>query len=132
MSSPRENASISSGSSDMWARTRSSIWAYSAAIRLQPLKQDFAELLGRVDVERAAREVVDLAGELEQLALEHARHLGQDRRIDAHAVGFYVRQHRRQRQLDLVVNLLHPFASDLRREQCRKFARQFRCLAQRA
>jgi len=38
-----------------------------ATRQLQPLKQDFAELLGRVDVERAAREVEHV--ELDRVSL---------------------------------------------------------------
>ena len=72
--------------------------------QFQVVVQNFCQLLGRVDVEWRPCEFPDLIGQTLQLLIEPARENSELRRIDANARAFHARQHRYQRQIDVVVN----------------------------
>ena len=76
--------------------------------QVQLVEQHVAQLLGRIDVELEARLVVDLARLGLDLALQPLRHFRQHIAIELDAGLFHARQHRHQRQIDLVVNLAQP------------------------
>ena len=67
------------------------------------VEQDGAELLGRVDDEPVAGELLDLLLEPVGLDRELARQLAQVLDVDAHAHLLHPRQHAHQRALDVVV-----------------------------
>ena len=73
--------------------------------QIQFVKEHVAKLLGRVDVELEARLVVDLARLGFDLVLQPLRHFRQHLAVELDAGLFHARQHRHQRQVDLVVNL---------------------------
>ena len=75
-----------------------------AAGQLLFVEQDFAQLLGRADVELAAGDLVDLALEFGQPLLEVGTEPLELQRIDLDAGGFHRQQHRDQRPLDGLVH----------------------------
>jgi hypothetical protein len=68
------------------------------------IKQDFAELLGRADVELAAREPVRLLFVLQHALREIAGQAREHLRIDLDPVALHACQHRRQRPLQRFVH----------------------------
>ena len=76
--------------------------------QVELVEQHIAELLRRVDVELEAALFVDLARLCLDLALQPLRHLGQHFAVELDARVFHARQHRHERQIDLVINLSQP------------------------
>src|SRR6185369_9541902 len=72
--------------------------------QLQLLEEDLRELLGRSDRELAAGELIDLARQVVEIALELLRERLEARRVDADSVTLHQRQHRHERALDLLVD----------------------------
>ena len=88
--------------------------------QLQLLKQDESQLFGRADVELAARQPVDLRGQLCQPAVHLLRKRAQVRDIHGHAGFLHRRQHGHERHFDLGEQLQHllvPHAIDEDRSQ---------------
>ncbi len=91
--------------------------------QLQILEQNVAQLLRRADVERLARQRVDLAGEPRDLAFHQPREPLQLRRIDADAGPLHARQHAGQRQFDGGVQFAQAARIHRRRELLTDFER---------
>ena len=83
--------------------------------QLQLLEQDVRELLRRRDRELFARELVDLAGEVVEAALELLGEGLQPRGIDTDAVALHEREHLDERPLDVVVDRAQAALAELRR-----------------
>ena len=63
------------------------------------------------------RQIINLAGEPQQITFEFPGHDTQNCRIDAHAHRLDVYEDIGQRQLDFLVDLLQPFALDFRSQK---------------
>ena len=80
--------------------------------QLELLEQDGGELLGRADVELAAREHVDVPGRPLERQLELARELVEALLVDADAVALHVGEDGDERPLDGFVELEEPDFSE--------------------
>ena len=85
-------------------------------------EQDFAELLGRTEVEGLAGELMRLLLEAVQATTEFLGMLGQQEVVDQHAGALHLEQHLQHRQLDFAIELFQPWlgASWLDRVWCRR------------
>ena len=83
----------------------------------QPVEQHVAQLDRRVDVERRARQLVDLRGEGRDLLLHVAAHLGQEREVHLDPRPLHVRQHLDQRQLHRAVDVGEPLLVEAPRQR---------------
>jgi hypothetical protein len=72
--------------------------------QLQLDEENLADLLGRTEVERAARQFVRLLLELHDARAQFGRLHAQQRGVDQHAVALDLVQHHGGRQLDLAVD----------------------------
>src|SRR5262249_4986477 len=62
--------------------------------QLQLVKQDFRQLLGRIDIERFTGRLVNLGTERRQLLVDPLRLCGECRPVDSNAGAFHVGKHR--------------------------------------
>ena len=97
--------------------------ALPAGGELELLEQDPRELLGRAELELLAGEVERGRLELLDPLREPGRDLPHAVGVDADARVLHVREHDRERQLDLVVQLLDPPLADPRAQRGREPAR---------
>ena len=96
--------------------------------RPEPVEQDLAQLDGRVDVELAAGQRVDLAREPGDLPLHLGAHARPGTPFDLDARALHVGQHLDQRQLDLVVGGSDALLLQARAQRRRQAQDQVRLL----
>ena len=80
--------------------------------QIQFFKQDFSELLRRIDVERLAGQFVDLGREPLDDSIELSGEHLELHRLNADAGLFHACQHACQRQIDLLVDFAQAFGID--------------------
>ena len=79
----------------------------AAAGQLEVVEQEFAELLGRSEIELVPGEIVDLRFEPRHALPERRRQPRQDVSVDLDSRAFHVRQHAHQRPLQRLVHAGH-------------------------
>ena len=99
--------------------------------QLQVFKQHASQLLRRTDVERLARQRVNLRREPRNLRLYHSGKAFQFAAVDTDSGALHARQHARQRKLDFVVQLAQAAAVHRRRYLLVKLQRDIRMLLRR-
>ena len=83
---------------------------------LENFEEDVAHLLGGGDVERGAREVLDLLVEARDITQQHLTEFAQRFAVQAYAFTFHGAQHRDQRHFDVVEQFPGGGSDKLRRE----------------
>ena len=86
-------------------------------LQLLLFEQDGGELAGRVEVERLAGHLPDPELEPRQVLGQLARELAEERRVDGDPVPFHLGDHRHERHLDRLEQLLHPGLGQHRLEE---------------
>ena len=81
--------------------------------QVQPVEEHVAQLLGRIDVELEVAPGVNLARLHADVVVQPPRHVGKHVAVELDAGFFHARQHRHQRQINLVVNLAQVGLVDL-------------------
>ncbi len=84
--------------------------------QLQFVEQHIPQLLCRIDVERLSGELVNLPGQVLELALKLFRHIPQAADVDRYAGLLHLCEDRDQREFDLLAQLDHPLLLEFGRE----------------
>ena len=99
-----------------------------AAVQAHFVEQDFAQLLGRSDVEFVAGKLMNLALQIVHAGGEIGAQVPQDGGVDLDAAPFHVAQHRDQGPFQGLINGDHVFGHQARLEHAMQTQRDIRVL----